>query len=109
MREVRMVGIGRKRGVPDEPDTLRGFTIAAILEKSQRRRTMAQLPKGPDFAQALSQDGDLWSCWCHQRSESDMKRRTFRNLKSRAAAQNGALHHHHVYVVLLDAKAAKNS
>jgi hypothetical protein len=38
-----------------------------------------------------------------------MKRRTFRNLKSRAAVQNGALHHHHVYVVLLDGKAAKNS
>ncbi len=42
-------------------------------------------------------------------SESGMKRRTFRNLKSRAASQNGALHHHHVYVVLLDAKAAKSS
>jgi len=35
-----------------------------------------------------------------------MKRRTFRGLKSRAAA---AEFHHNVYVVLLDAKAAKGT
>src|SRR3954463_9083155 len=37
-----------------------------------------------------------------------MKRRTFRSLKLRVAAESGASHHHHVYVVLLDPKAAKN-
>jgi hypothetical protein len=37
-----------------------------------------------------------------------VKRRTFRNLKAKVeAARNGF--HHHVYVVLLDAKAAKVS
>ena len=38
-----------------------------------------------------------------------MKRRTFRQLKAKVAAQNGASHHHHVYVVLLDPKVGKNS
>ena len=41
-----------------------------------------------------------------------MKRRTFRGLKARVAAQNAgqdAGMHHHVYVVLLDGKAAKSS
>ena len=38
-----------------------------------------------------------------------MKRRTFRNLKAKVAAQNGDSHHHHVYVVLLEPKAAKSS
>jgi len=38
-----------------------------------------------------------------------MQRRTFRNLKARAAAQNGGLHHHHVYVVLLHPKAARSA
>lgn len=38
-----------------------------------------------------------------------MKRRTFRGLKSRAAAQTGAGWHHHVYVVLLDSQAARSS
>ena len=33
-----------------------------------------------------------------------MKRRTYRNLKSKVASQNGNSYHHHVYVVLLDAK-----
>jgi hypothetical protein len=38
-----------------------------------------------------------------------MKRRTFRNLKLRVAAESGSLNHHHVYVVLLDSKAATQS
>lgn len=37
-----------------------------------------------------------------------MKRRTFRNLKSKVAAENGASHHHYVYVVLLDPRVANN-
>lgn len=35
-----------------------------------------------------------------------MKRRTYRNLKGRVAAQDRPEHHHSVYVVLLDDKAA---
>ena len=38
-----------------------------------------------------------------------MKRRTFRQLKAKVAAQNGEAHHHHVYVVLLQARAARSS
>ena len=38
-----------------------------------------------------------------------MKRRTFRNLKAKVAAQSGASHHHHVYVVLLNPAVAKIS
>src|SRR5258706_7881348 len=38
-----------------------------------------------------------------------MKRRTFPNLKSKVAAQSGELHHHSVYVVLLDSRAAAES
>src|SRR5206468_1301184 len=41
-----------------------------------------------------------------EESICSMTRRTFRNLKAKVAAQKGELHHHHVYVVLLDAKAA---
>ena len=37
-----------------------------------------------------------------------MKRRTFRGLKSRGAAESGGLHHHHVYVVLLDPRIARS-
>ena len=38
-----------------------------------------------------------------------MRRRTFRNLKSRVAApQKTGRHHHHVYVVLLSPEAGKN-
>ena len=36
-----------------------------------------------------------------------MKRRTYRNRKGRVAAQGQEKHHHSVYVVLLDDKAAK--
>ena len=37
-----------------------------------------------------------------------VKRRTYRNLKGRIVKQNGGFHHH-VYVVLLDARVAKNA
>src|SRR5258708_516669 len=38
-----------------------------------------------------------------------MKRRTFRGLKAKVAAQKDGGFHHHVYVVLLDAKVARGA
>jgi|SRR5947209_7281097 len=37
-----------------------------------------------------------------------MKRRTLRQLKAKVAAENGEAHHHHVYVILLEARAGRN-